>query len=360
MITYKLKLQLSKDQEIKINNWIGTCRLVYNMGLEIKKETWKNKQINVSEYDLMKQLTEIKDIDFIKSAPSQSLQYSIQNLEKTYKNFFRTRSCGGGFPKFKTKKEHGFILFKNSKIPSIKISNNKIKLPKISPIKFFKNKTPIIGNIKTATIVKKVNGYFISIVTDNIKNISSKDESQVLGLDMGICNFYTDSNGMFLKNPINFNEWEKRIMVEKRSLSRKKKGSSRWKKQSKRVGLIYNKIFNIRQDFLHKESTKIAKKYHTVFMENLIISEMASASKSLSKDILNFGWGYFKKMLSYKTNLFLINPRYTSQCCNVCGFIDSKSRISQSEFVCTNCGIIENADINAAKNILSRGTALNR
>ena len=85
-----------------------------------------------------------------------------------------------------------------------------------------------------------------------------------------------------------------------------------------------------------------------------------SKNKKLSKHILDCGWGIFRSMLEYKTNVIRVNPKYTSQTCNDCGKKDAKSRLSQSEFVCTNCGVVSNADINAAKNILSKGIALNR
>jgi putative transposase len=76
---------------------------------------------------------------------------------------------------------------------------------------------------------------------------------------------------------------------------------------------------------------------------------------NLSKHILDAGWSTFRIMLSYKTNVVAINPKFTSQTCNDCGTKDSKSRISQSKFVCTSCGVESNADENAAKNIKDKG-----
>lgn len=356
MLTYKIKLKLSKIQENRISSWIGTCRLIYNIGMEIKKETWKNKQINVSGYDLMKQLTEIKDIEWIADVPSQSLQNSLERLDRSYKNFFRSFKTGGGFPKFKSKRTYNSILFKSAEL----ISKNKIKLPKIGELSFFKDKKQIVGKIKTVTIIKELTGFFICIVCDKVvKNISNTNESQVIGIDMGVANFCVDSNGNLIENPRHFKKYEAKLRIENRSLSRKRKFSNRWKKQVKKLGLLHHKIANVRKDFLHKESTKMAKKYHTVYLEDLNIKNM-SKNKNLSKHILDCGWGIFRTMLEYKTNVFRVNPKYTSQTCNECGTKDAKNRLTQSEFVCKNCGHISHADINAAKNILSKGIALNR
>ena len=127
MLTYKRKLNLSKIQEDRLSSWVGTCRFVYNMGMQIKKEFWKNKQENISAYDLMKQLTEIKNYEWIADVPSNSLQNSLERLDRSYKNFFRTIKTGGGFPKFKSKRSYNSILFKqfykNCKYPSIELTS---------------------------------------------------------------------------------------------------------------------------------------------------------------------------------------------------------------------------------------------
>jgi putative transposase len=350
------------------------------MGLEIRIESWKNLQKSVSKYDLMNQLPSIKDIDWIADAPAQSLQAAIERLDRSYKNFLRTCHTGGGFPKFKSKKTYKSILFKQGNLnrtPVITINKNKIKLPKIGELKMFKD-TTILSVPKTATIKKEPTGYFIYIACDINKNISNPDESQVCGIDMGVANFCVDSNGNLIENPKHLSKYERRLRIENRSLSRKVMFSNRWKRQAKRVGLIHHKIVNVRKDFLHKESTKLAKKYHTIFIEDLNIKNMTkvckpkvdgqgkflpngqAAKSGLNKSILDCGWGMFREMLEYKTNVVRVNQKFTSQTCNECGCIDAKNRITQSEFECKECGHISNADENAAKNILGKGIAINR
>jgi putative transposase len=78
---------------------MGACRVVYNLGLEIRIAAYRNKQQSVSKFDLMKQLVDIKDIDWIADVPSQSLQNVIERLDNSYKKFFK----GGGFPKWANK-----------------------------------------------------------------------------------------------------------------------------------------------------------------------------------------------------------------------------------------------------------------
>ncbi len=355
MLTYKRKLILTKSQEDRLSSWIGACRVVYNMSLEIKQAHWKCKGENISGYDLMGQLPQIKHIDWIADVPSQTLQDAVDRMEKSFKAFFRTFKKGGGYPKFARKHNYRSIRFKSVKV----LENNYVKLPKIGKIRMFKD-SEIEGIPKTAILIKEPTGYFICIQCEDVeKNISNQDKIQVIGLDMGITHFCIDSDGNFYSNPKHFQKYEKRLRIENRSLARKVKGSNRWRKQKQVLSTLHHKIANVRNDYLHKLSSKIATENHTVIIEDLVIKNMVK-NKHLSKHILDCGWGNFRTMLEYKTNVVRIDPKYTSQTCNECGCVDSKSRISQSEFICSNCGYLSNADINAAKNIKSKGIALIR
>ncbi len=372
MLSYKRKLILTKKQEERISSWIGACRVVYNMGLEIRISAWKNQQKSVSKYDLMKQLPDIKDIDWIKDVPSQSLQSTIDRLDTSYKNFFRNCHKGGGFPKFASKRKYTSILIKEVKV----LMNNKISIPKIGELKMFKD-APILGIPKTVTIKKEPTGYFICIVCDGVsKTTQNPNESQVVGIDMGVVHFCADSHDNFIANPRIFKQYEERLADEQRNLSGKVRFSNRWKKQAKKIARLNLKIANVRKDFLHKESTKLAMRYNTVFIEDLKIVNMTKRAKpkqdeegkflpngqaaksGLNKSILDCGWGMFRDMVSYKTNVFRVPPKDTSITCRKCGNKDAENRVSQSVFSCTCCGHTENADTHAAKYIECRGTAL--
>lgn len=354
MLTFKRKLILTVEQQSRIDSWIGACRVVYNLGLEVRREAWKNKQESVHKYELMKQITEVrKDVGWMKDAPVSSQQDAIERLDRAYQSFFK----GGGFPKWASKRFYNSVSFKQD-TGILRTGNNNVNLPKLGIIKTVKD-SPVHGVIKSVTIIKEITGYFACIVTDAKKDIQNKDESQVVGMDMGLAHFCVDSNGEFISNPKHFKKYERQLRIENRSLARKKKGSESWKRQCKRLSLLHHKITNVRRDFLHKQSTQIAVRYSTVYLEDLNVKGMSQNGR-LSKSILDCGWAIFRSMLEYKTTVFAINPKFTSQTCNDCGAKDSKSRVSQSKFVCTSCGVESNADENAAKNILGKGIALNR
>lgn len=351
--TYKRKLILTENQEKQLRSWIGACRVVYNLGMEVKIANYKATGKALHKYALSKQLPALrKEISWINDVPAQCLQVCIERLDYAYKMFFRNWSKGAGYPKFASKR-----TFKSMGFKSVSILGSFLKLPKIGLLKM-RQDSGIIGIPTIANIVIEPTGIFACIVC---KDVPPKfmSENQAIGLDMGISHFCIDNNGSLISNLRHFKKYEQRLRIECRSLARKKKGSKSWHQQAHKLALIHHTIANVRRDFLHKESTKIAKANSIVFVEDLNIKGL-SKNTNLSKHILDCGWGIFIRMLEYKTKVVKVNAKYTSQMCHECGAIDRNSRISQSNFVCTKCGHKAHADVNAAKNILSKGIALNR
>lgn len=343
--TYTYKIKTDNSFIEKFNQWIGICRFLYNCALEMKIDAYKRCNKNISNYEIQKELTGCKtDFKWLKQVNAQTLQAILDRLDRTYKSFFRR---GYGFPKFASKKKWKSIPFK-----SIQIKDNNFILPKWGIVKVFKDRMPE-GEIKTASLVQKADGYYLHIQVE--VSYSNSNENQV-GIDMGISYFLVTSDGLYITNPKHFKSYERELRIENRSLARKKKFSKQWYKQVRRLQLLYLKIQRVRLDFLHKTSTSLSKQYGTIFMEDLNVAGMSKSN--LSKYILDCSWSKFKGLLNYKSKVILVNAQYTSQTCSNCGHIDKRNRITQSEFVCVNCGSIFNADGNASLNILSLGKAL--
>ena len=320
--TYKYKLKLTKGQVNLLNNWIGTCRYVYNLALDTKIQSYQ-KGVNVSKYDLMKQLTDLKDVEWIKSVPSQSLQNVVERLDFAFQKFF----SGGGFPKWAKKGEYSSILLK-----SVKATDTGFILPKIGEVRIFKDRMPK-GKLKTATITKEGNGFFVCVT------------------------FGSQSKNLY---PID----EKQLRVKNRALARKKKGSSGFRKTKSELNKLHSKIADVRKDFLHKISFRYVRDNSLIVCEDLKVSNMIKFG-SLSKHIADVSWSIFFDQLRYKSKQYektfvQVNPKYTSQKCNSCGHTAKENRLNQANFHCVSCGHQQNADYNAAKNILGEGIALNR
>lgn len=229
-------------------------------------------------------------------------------------------------------------------------------MPKFGEVKVFNKKRKIDGIIKGATIIKKADGLYIQIVfeSNNVKNNTNRQG--VVAIDMGLKYFCVTSDGEYIDNPKHLDKYLRKLRIENRSLSRKKKGSNNWKKQAIRVKRVHKNISDTRNDFLHKTSTELSK-FENVICEDLNISNMVK-NKSLARHILDCSWGKFFEMLNYKTNLVKVNPKYTSQKCSSCGHIAKENRPTQSIFKCVECGFEENADYQATLNILKLGHQL--
>ena len=377
--TYKYKLKTNSNQAEKLNAWINTCRAVYNLALETKIEAYKTrftvangnvKPLSLTKYDLIKQLPELKkEFDWIKDVPAQSLQAVIERMDKAYKTFF----SGGGFPKFAKKGFYKSMLFKQG----IKCNSKHISLPKIGKLKYFNSKNiPNEAKIKNAIVSKEVDGFYISLVVEQFsekKYLNPKSDNQAVGLDMGVKLFYALSDGTTKNNPQILKTYERELRIAQRSLSRKVKKSNNWYKQVKKISKIHLKIKRTRYDFSQKASTELITGFQKIVTEDLRLKNMTKSAKGnqeehgkkvkqksgLNRVILDVAIGEFFRQLEYKADWYgreflQIDPKYTSQICSQCGYKSKENRKTQAIFECVNCGQKENADVNAAKNILAR------
>lgn len=277
----------------------------------------------------------------------------FERLDVAYSKFF----AGGGFPKWAKKGKYNSLLFK-----SVKFNNGTFELPKLGSVKVFKDRRPE-GILKTATVIKENYGYFLSVSVETESTPQYSDENQV-GIDVGIVHFCSDSNGQQVANPRHFLRYEGKLRIENRALARKKKGSYGWRKQKARLNKLHAKIARVRKDFLHQQSTRYVRNNHLIVVENLKVSNMVQFG-NLSRHIADTGWSSFKTMLAYKCafqekEFVAVKPHYTSQTCCACGHVAKENRTSQAVFVCISCGYADNADVNAAKNILGLGKAFVR
>ncbi len=358
--TYTYKLYSNKRVESKFNKWLGICRYVYNIAKETKEVAYQSG-VALSENNLSKQLTEAKkEFPWLANVHSQTLQAVIEQLDNSYKNFFSGRT---NYPKWASKRLWKSFSFKQGNVTklnpkgTLRQTDKGFILPKFGEVRVFNNRL-IGGQIKVARLIKKAGSIYIHVEAKIEDKVYCTNENQV-GIDMGIKYFATTSDGEFIDNPKFLNRQLRKLKTEQRKLSRKfKKGeqqSKNFHKQVKVVARLHKKVVNARKDFLHKQSTYFASNYSTVVHEDLKVSDMVQSK--YSKHISDVSWGTFLAMLSYKTNVIKVDPAYTSQTCSCCGYVDKDNRKTQDKFKCVSCGHKENADFNAAKNILKLGAS---
>ena len=194
----------------------------------------------------------------------------------------------------------------------------------------------------------------------DIKSLPKTHQS--VGIDMGLKHFAVLSNGEEpIKNPKWFRTLEEKLIKAQRILSRRAVGGSNWNKQRIKVARIHERIANARKDYLDKISTALVKNHDLIAIEDLKVANMLK-NHHIAKAISEVSWVQFRKMLEYKAKWYgktviAVNPQYTSQTCNKCGHVAKENRKTQSEFECVACGHMDNADLNASKNILALALA---
>lgn len=385
---YKFRLKPTEEQVRIMHTYSGHCRFLWNKALFLNLSRLDNpipfikKAPIMNYYELSGWLTKWKTSEewsFLKECPSCCLQQKLKDLDKAFKDGFDKKQPLKRMPKFKKRGMGDSFRFPAPK--DIKIENRRIKLPAskelaIGWMNFYKSQS-IEGRIRNATISRKNDKWYLSIQVE-IDVVDPKHKSgKILGVDLGIKKFLARSDGQYEDGIHTYKKAEKKISRLQKRIAKKKKFSKNWNKKKVKLQKIHSKICNTRRDFQHKLSTDLSKSHAMIVVERLKIKNMSKSSKGslekpgknvraksgLNKSILDQGWFEFKRQLKYKLEWlggeFLeVDPKYTSQKCSSCLSTNKENRQTQSNFCCVKCGHSENADINAAKNILAAGHAV--
>lgn len=285
---YKYRIYPSNSQKQLLQQAFGNARFVFNNSLAHKKNLYEKEQKSLSKFDLINRLPNLKkDFDFLKLSPSQSLQMSIGHLDSAYKNFFRRVKQGQnpGFPKFKSKFAKQTLSFPQG--VNVHSKESKIQIPKIGKVLgILHRRFPEDAKIKTCTLSKSLtNKYFISILVDDGQKLPIKTFGKTIGIDLGIKDFVTFSDGTKIQSEKFLSKYLKKLKIAQKRLSLKKKGSNNRQKTKFKLAKIYEKITNCRQDNLHKISKRIIDENQLIIIEDLNVkSMMKNTFRSLASE----------------------------------------------------------------------------
>jgi putative transposase len=352
----KYRLYTNKLTLYKASYWIDLCRLLYNAALEQRICAYKRSRKTVTYNEQQNNLTELR-AEYIEYA-NISVQVErdvLRKLDYAYKSFFRRVKNGkdkAGFPRFKGNNRYNSFTLHGQ---SWKLNGKYLTIRNLGKFKLSLSRQ-IQGEIKAITIKRSTtNKWYAYFVCEDVPKKEYPQTDKVIGIDVGIKSYLTDSEGNKVVNPKFLKNAFRELRIKNRKLARAKKGSNRRKETKLQVSECYEKITNQRHDFLHKLSTEYIKNYDVIKVENLNIQGM-SRNKKLSRDINDCSWGTFFNYLSYKAEdagrtLIKVNPRNTSKKCNKCGSINHELKLSDRVWICENCGTTHDRDENAAINI---------
>jgi len=356
--TYQFRLYPSKKQAKDLQLSLDACRWVYNKTLEIRKQSWEECKESISRYDTSNLLTQWKkENPDLNNAHSQCLQNVTLRVELAYRAFFRRIKAGEkpGYPRFRSFTQYDSFTFPQS---GFNLIDDHLKLSKIGSVKIKKHRD-IEGEIKTLTIRRTPTNKWYAAFSCEVGINPLPEANSIIGIDVGLVSFATLSNGEKIHNPRFFRTDEKKLIKAQRKLSKTEKGTLERKKAKKVVANIHEKISNKRQDFAHKLSLNLIKRFQIIVFEKLDIKKMKeNGFKGIRKSIGDVAWGQFMQFTTYKAEyagrqVVYVNPHNTSKMCSRCGQLVEKT-LANRVHRCS-CGLVLDRDQNASLNILRLG-----
>jgi putative transposase len=358
--SYKYRIYPNKEQQDILEFNMGSARFVFNH-IKVMYELYRKQAIEYGlkpVYANRKLFNNIlndlkKHHPFLKEANSTALQKAYDNLINAYKMM--------------GKANHGWVKFKSRKNPvqsfrtlNAKIVEGKLKLPKIKSLIPMKYSRKIHGDILTATISRNnSNQYFVSFNVKNSPVKVLKKTNQVVGIDLGLKDLATFSNG-FKTGKIYLKEVDNKIRRYNQILSKKVKNGCNWLKAKTKLNQLYWKKKNIINDFLHKTTTLIVQEFDKIYVGN-VNNQLGLKNKYLARTTADQHWFEFKRQLQYKSDWYdkhfrVVDEKYTSKTCSNCGYVTEVLDLNIRRWICPKCNIEHDRDINAARNILTVGT----
>ena len=366
--TFRLYAGSEETANRLLRIWDG-CRFAWNEvkeAYEIQYEHACGRPIDwPSFFTLGKAFRQIwDDVPWLRELPYAVVRHGLKYQAEAWQGFL---AGDRGYPKWKNR--YGDPSFT---IPDrVRIEDGRLWVPKVGWLRISRcGENPYADEQPVKVVVKRAGRRWHAIVTYRLRGWVALDNGRSIGVD---CNLrqVSDSEGEIHRLP-DLARLEAKERRHRRALSRKKRGSKRRAQARRKVTRAARRVKMARRNWQHQVSRTIVRKASTVVVEALNTRGMTASAKGtvedpgtnvraktgLNREILATGWGSLCSMLGYKSKeLIAVNPAYTSMTCSACGVADVGSRRSQAQFRCVACGHAQNADINAARNILASGVS---
>jgi putative transposase len=357
MIVLEFKAKGKTNQYSAIDEAIRTTQFVRNKAI---RHWMDSRGVGQKElYRLSKALRE--EFPFVKALNSSACQAAIEraysSIARFYSNCKKSILGKKGYPQFQKNcrsveyKTSGWSLSETRKSITFtdKKGIGKLKLKGTWDLNFYQ-----LEQIKRVRLIRCADGYYVQFLVNAENKVDADLTGKMIGLDVGLKDFYTDSNGHTEPNPKFYRTGEKRLKFRQRRVSRKNIGSANRRRAINRLGRVHLKISRQREEHAKRVARCVIQSNDLVAYEDLRIKNLVK-NHCLSKSINDAGWYQFRKWLEYFGAKFgkitvAVNPAYTSQECSKCGTLIKKS-LSMRTHAC-QCGFALDRDWNAAVNIL--------
>jgi putative transposase len=357
MLVLEFKLVADGRKRIAIDEAIRTVQFVRNKGLRLWNDT------NAKPYDLNRYCAVLaKDFPFASKLNSQARQAAAERAAYAISRYLKADKKGKRLGKPSFQKDNRSVEYKTT---GWKLSEDRKRITftdgfDIGTVKMLGTRDLCqfdLASIKRVRILRRADLYFVQFCLDVNRKEPTELTGKMVGLDMGLSSFYTDSAGNKVACPKHLRKAEKKLQREQRRLSRKMRGSNNRQKARVKVARRHLTVQRQRKDFAVKLARCVVKSSDLVAIEDLQVRNLVR-NRHLSKSISDAAWSQFSDWLVYFGQVFgkpvvKVPPQYTSQDCSGCGNRVTKS-LSERTHVCS-CGCVLDRDENAARNILRLG-----
>jgi putative transposase len=360
MLVFEAKLRGTDNQYAILDEMIRTARFVRNSCLRY----WMDNR-GVNRYDLNKYCKVLREqFEWCSHLSAQACQASAERAWSAIARFFENCKkqvpAKKGFPKFKQAQIHGSVEYK---VDGWLLSDDRLTITfrdgfKAGTFKMWGTRDLHFyqkEQIKRVRVVRRADGYYVQFSIDQERNEQHEPTNRMLGIDVGLTHFYTDSEGSKVENPRFLRKAEKALKRVQKRVSRRTKGSRNRLKAIKQLGRTHLLVSRRRKDFAVKTARALIQSADLVAIEDLKVRNMVK-NHHLAKSISDASWTLFRQWLEYFGKVFdvpviAVAPHYTSQNCSNCGAVVKKS-LSTRTHKCPHCGYLDDRDTNAAINIL--------
>ncbi|HET8909429.1 MAG TPA: RNA-guided endonuclease TnpB family protein [Ktedonobacterales bacterium] len=374
MRTFEYHLYPNRAQRQQLMACLIESRAIYNEMLAALKAQYEETATFPTKYDLTARFKGRGG----EHVPATTVQTLADRLSKALKRYLQMKDLGlpVGFPRFKTANRwHSIQLRQYAPSRDVWLDDDgkHLHVPaKVGKSLKIKLHRPLEGTPVTAHLVLRADGHWYALIVyetepqDDYGRVHERTEATPqptcehpdIGLDVGLKVFLADSDGAVVENPRYYRCGQKRLATAQRVSGRRKKGSYRRRKAKCEVAKKHLKIARQRRDFHFKTAKQYAERYRRICVEDLNVAGMVK-NHSLAKSIHDASWSAFLDILTDKAEraghvVVRVPARFTSQKCNRCGEYVQKS-LSVRTHICPFCGLVEDRDVNAAKNIKQAG-----
>ena len=368
MKTYKYKIG-NQSNTIRLGNLLDDMWQVHKYFHDWQRQRYKDR-LPYANYNAMSgHLTELKKTTHPhwRALPSQAIQCELKRIDAAYQRFFKKL---GGKPHIKPKHKFKSITFPGESGWKLKENRIRITLRKFEsgkwkpdriPYTFFKHRE-FHGKIANITIKRDTCGdYYLCITTDHRDTESLPTTGQSVGADFGMKNAYlTPSTGEKIQHPQSLKRSLKKLRGLNKVLSRKQKGSGGWWRAVLALARFHRYVANQRKDFHYKLATYLCEEFDVIVLETLNLDGM---KRLWGRKVSDLAFYQFVEILEYKCakhkRKFIQTSQWTATTkpCSDCGYQNNTLTLSDRQWICPECGIHHDRDINAAANILRAGIA---